>query len=397
MTEDVRDYRCMSSGECCANWRIDIEEPIYKKLLEYYNAHSNPSASNQLFDVIDEDGVKKYTIHHYKGHCPFLESNKLCHIHRKLGHATKPYACRQFPNNIFPTPYGIIATLSYACPSCARFLLDGRTFRILSVKNTTPAMKMPEFHVDKNKIISWDGYKLFEKNIIDILSESEQGLEIRLMRVGAYIEHLSNLDTNNEILEPLHIATLDETISIGGGFQSLDNRFSQKKVMLSQQLKVLHALLILWKTVFMSKLLSDEITLLLDELHFNATSPVSSPALVYGKGIREYIHTLPKRYEKALTKFILSKIYSKKPFYEESIKKGYYTLITVLAIHRLHLLAMSLKKKGLPDDADFLKSIQFIERYFMHSPHLTPTWNKVDRAHLFDNPDYVYLMIRTQH
>ena len=131
-----RDYRCAKSGACCTSgWAIPVEvettlalsrELAQRRLLVQDRLGQvvapaqllpRPAALPAEFGAVL--GIDD------RGACMFFEGDgeRSCRIHRQLGHAMLPLACRQFPRLVLRDPRGVFVGMSHFCPTALGCLL----------------------------------------------------------------------------------------------------------------------------------------------------------------------------------------------------------------------------------------------------------------------------------
>jgi len=121
------EYRCQNSGACCtANWPIPVEADRLARLqAELAAGVLRPAVPGVPVPLTIVPGAPAETpallaVRH--GHCVFHDEAGSCEIHRTLGHAALPLACRQFPRVCVSDPRGVSVTLSHYCPTAAGLL-----------------------------------------------------------------------------------------------------------------------------------------------------------------------------------------------------------------------------------------------------------------------------------
>jgi len=114
------------------------------------------------------------------GACVFFDSEngRLCAVHRDLGEAMLPAACRQFPRVTLTDPRARWITLSHFCPTSAALLFSPAPVTIvpapasialagaaegLDATATLPPLLRPGMLMD------WDGYSAWEAGAIELL------------------------------------------------------------------------------------------------------------------------------------------------------------------------------------------------------------------------------------
>jgi Fe-S-cluster containining protein len=116
-------YQCLHSGACCtAGWPIHVERPLYETLRVHFGA------DRRLFDTSGPlpDGAAAVVALAPTGECVFFERDRgrLCAVHRELGPARLPEACRHFPRVALRDGRGLLISLSHFCPTAARLLVN---------------------------------------------------------------------------------------------------------------------------------------------------------------------------------------------------------------------------------------------------------------------------------
>jgi len=115
-------YLCRHAGACCtAGWHIPVDEPAYQRLRVHFGGRPDP-----LFATGGPlpDGAAAVLGVQPGGACVFFEADRgnLCAVHRELGPASLPTACRQFPRVVLHDARGTLVSLSHFCPTAADLL-----------------------------------------------------------------------------------------------------------------------------------------------------------------------------------------------------------------------------------------------------------------------------------
>lgn len=121
-------YGCRDRGACCtAGWPIPIE-------VDALSAAEAAIASGRLLPVVRDTppfgrpaaapADTPATVGVSRAGCVFHHTHGTarCELHRTLGHAALPLACRQFPRIVVRDPRGVSVTLSHFCPTAAALL-----------------------------------------------------------------------------------------------------------------------------------------------------------------------------------------------------------------------------------------------------------------------------------
>jgi hypothetical protein len=121
-----------------------------------------------------------------------------CEIHRALGHAALPLACRQFPRVTVRDPRGASVTLSHYCPTAAGMLGAGRPVSIAQHPDGFPAdgeyvgldadeALPPRLRPDM--LMDWESWWTWERLAVDTLASSRDAGE-GLARLRGAVEHV---------------------------------------------------------------------------------------------------------------------------------------------------------------------------------------------------------------
>jgi hypothetical protein len=191
-------YRCQEHGVCCTSgWPIDIDD-VARVHVEAAVARGDVATSRPPFVHVDEAGapavlavVDRACVFHRDG------PHERCEIHRVLGHAALPLACRQFPRVSVQDPRGTSITLSHYCPTAASMLDDDRPIAIVSdapafprnaeyvgldARTSLPPRLRPDMLMDWNSWWEWE--RLSVNAIARALTASDA-----LARLHAAVEH----------------------------------------------------------------------------------------------------------------------------------------------------------------------------------------------------------------
>ena len=109
-------FTCINCGKCCGLWDVPVtreeKDKIEKLDIPGYTPSENKcfSGKGKTRDI--------YHIRKKGGSCIFLDSDKLCLIHKNHGEKAKPLACRAYPLDIFNWQDKVVsAAFRYDCPA----------------------------------------------------------------------------------------------------------------------------------------------------------------------------------------------------------------------------------------------------------------------------------------
>jgi len=177
-------YLCQHAGACCtAGWHIPVEEPAYQRLRVHFGGRPElPFATGGPLP----DGAAAVLGVQPGGACVFFAADRgnLCAVHRELGPASLPAACRQFPRVVLHDARGTLVSLSHFCPTAAGLLQSpvAPAFEIvqapgtltledevegLDARGTLPPLLRPGMLTDH------EGYDAWERRAINLFARAD--------------------------------------------------------------------------------------------------------------------------------------------------------------------------------------------------------------------------------
>jgi len=193
-------YGCRERGACCtAGWPIPIEAESWTELRRAMAAGVLAPPGLKPRGSIDAGSVGRWrpgpsgpgmpvllpivnnacVFHHETGEAR-------CALHRTLGHAALPLACRQFPRVSVIDPRGVSITLSHYCPTAAALLDTGVPVSIverpaafpgdgeyvgLDVQDALPPALRPDMLMD------WESWWVLESEAIALIASQRDAQE----------------------------------------------------------------------------------------------------------------------------------------------------------------------------------------------------------------------------
>jgi hypothetical protein len=192
-------YACRHSGACCtAQWRIPLDDTRRLRLERAASSGQLPHAA-ALTESRDGTTVLRLA---EGGTCTAFERAAgdrfaMCAIHRVLGPAALPTACRQFPRVALLDPRGVSVTLSHFCPTAAALLLAdgpiavvedppgfGADLEGLDAREALPPLLAPGMLMDVESYAAW------ESGALRVLADDRRTPESALAAVGDSVERL---------------------------------------------------------------------------------------------------------------------------------------------------------------------------------------------------------------
>ncbi len=117
--DESANFSCGSCTACCDQpWRTLIEEDKVPALDAYDFGAYPQLVGRQFYRKTKHVPPGFYELAKGEGNkCLFLDTDRLCIIHKELGGSAKPHMCRQFPFIPSRTPTEDRVSVNYGCPS----------------------------------------------------------------------------------------------------------------------------------------------------------------------------------------------------------------------------------------------------------------------------------------
>ena len=214
-------YGCRESGACCtAGWPIPVETAVLRRAeaavadgrlagLPAPPFPRPPGAPADTPAILATMG----------GACVFHATTGVhrCGLHRALGHATLPLACRQFPRVSVTDPRGVSVTLSHFCPTAAARLDTASSIAIvhgapafpadgeyvgLDMRGALPPALRPDMLMD------WDSWWQWETEAVALIDTAVAPAEA-VARLAMAVEHVRSWTPGTEPLSARVRAAFD--------------------------------------------------------------------------------------------------------------------------------------------------------------------------------------------
>ncbi len=123
-------FRCIAErceDTCCGGLRVPVSEAQWHRMQA--TVAGNPEASERLYQLVLPNAAGASSTEHAfidmrpDGHCPFLDTERLCSLQRRHGDAVLPDICATFPRVVTKRGERVEVTGTLACPEVARLCL----------------------------------------------------------------------------------------------------------------------------------------------------------------------------------------------------------------------------------------------------------------------------------
>ncbi|MEW5766732.1 MAG: flagellin lysine-N-methylase [bacterium] len=385
----VARVQCQCCGDCCRLGAIPLDENSLARLKA--RLEGNPLIPYPPFTTLeDERGKEVQVLNRVEGHCVFLDQNNLCLIHKGLGPEAKPRICQEFPRGAVFTPKGVFLTVSFACPAVLNYLKDKAPLRM--GKTEEPNFSLPKdtsLSLMESFSFSWEEYLRLESSLLDILIRPEYSFEERLVMGDFLLQEIVKERLGGSLLEAYLVRQREE------GYKNLFTRirdippsiyiqFSFLETFLKTRLEFSHPP---W-SLFYSRDLNEGISFLLKNL-----SGLSGETIYYQAYSNLYQPSLPAL-TPILERYFQIKLLGKHLTILPEVVRSYLFLVIYYVFIRFYSLTLALKTNRPVDEALILKSINFLERYFVHSRQVRGFWTGLKDKFL-DSPSLAATLIKS--
>ena len=202
------DWRCGRSGACCtAGWPIPVETEVAESLgAGLRDGRLQPPGERDEALLLERradlgPGLAALLGRDEQRACRLFDraGGRACALHRDLGQAALPVACRLFPRVCLLEPHGVSVSLSHFCPTVAARLFDdqgapegivadppafprGALYEGLDARAALPPLLRPD------ALLGWEGQRAFERHAVAALTGERGPVEGTLLRLAARAE-----------------------------------------------------------------------------------------------------------------------------------------------------------------------------------------------------------------
>ena len=296
----VNDFSCDGSycdSHCCRNWGIEIDKATIAK----YRNLKDKELKKELDKKINYSAERKKHrfILNEDGKCPFLGTDYLCHIQKKLGEDYLSNVCATYPRRYVSVSDYLTEALSLTCPVVARNLLTQNESIVLN-----------EYHekVKREKIIisDWNRRKILVDKFLDIqyavikmLQDKRFSIRERLNNLILFGEALEELLLKDEKLSELDVflqsfLTYEEQVELAklGNILPDDiNRF------IKDLFSILDKIFVKKSNLFVSKCDAKYMDLLAKKFHLENDNQVGDLVAIYADIFLDYQNYILDKYK----------------------------------------------------------------------------------------------------
>lgn len=181
-------YACSHCGYSCQGLDVELSLPEAQGLLAIDEASVRRSEVPAALDEPLGSATPRFWLQKRScNSCHFLDEQEggRCELHRRLGAAAKPTACREFPFRAVQTPGGVFVGASFACQAIATSYGP-----MLSEAPDVRVLELSPYPLAPGLGFQWDQYLDWETSLLESLRANGSGalwkvpLELSLRLVG---------------------------------------------------------------------------------------------------------------------------------------------------------------------------------------------------------------------
>ncbi len=365
---------------CCSGWwNVSIDHDTYLK----YQQSTRPELAS-LFKIAvsknklpSADNKNNYGMMQMKpdGECHFLQTDKLCAIHKFMGADALSDTCRLYPRYLNQFGAQSEHSLGISCPEAARLiLLNPQPMQFTSIK--------PEPSIDEKPFISYrfplqsngDPQQIavlndFRAVIIAILQFREISLGARVMLLGFLLEEIDKIISSEKFANASElIPTLETFVGMLGQPEQLQAQYAKIETSIARKIQLVADLIS--QSLAKASIRYKECLLAAFEglgAEADHGQMLDKFAQNYDEFYRPFFQDKAYIFENYLVNQVISRLF---PFTRGSYLDLYRELVGNLAVIQVLLVGMAAKHKGL-NEALVIQLFQTFARNSNHnSGHL---------------------------
>lgn len=230
----IKQFQCVGlkcEDNCCYGWKVSIDENTYKRYKKVSESTLKPLLNKNITRNRSNPSSEEYAKIKMNGNgcCPFLEENKLCIIHKKLGIEYLSKACMIYPRttNIVNGVYE--KSLYISCPEAARLvLLNPNTMEFDEFEDFSEVQYNIAQKINTDSIQNANNVKRYFWPLrifsISLLQNRKYSLTDRLVILGFFVKKVQEYLDNNRVHEiPILIEEYNHVIENNNLKESLSH------------------------------------------------------------------------------------------------------------------------------------------------------------------------------
>jgi len=146
------EFKCTGSecrDHCCKGWDINLDKATVNKYLKSKAIDIKSLATDNIITTKKSYANWGKIKLSQTGNCAFLDENRLCNIHKKLGASALSPTCADYPRLQKKTKYEIRQSLTLSCPEAVKKLLSSSQAMLLIEKKMLRASALDASEINQ--------------------------------------------------------------------------------------------------------------------------------------------------------------------------------------------------------------------------------------------------------
>ncbi|MDF2179452.1 flagellin lysine-N-methylase [Aliiglaciecola sp. CAU 1673] len=201
-----KTFQCIGAeceNHCCHDWTVTLDKDTYQK----YKKHGDIKVRQIAQKHTSSCGQHSLNYRQIKmdkdGNCPFLDTDRLCYLHKYHGEEILPATCQIYPREDRLMGTDLVSSLSISCPEAARNILLDPSAMVLDLEPLSARQALPKFYLT-GQIDDIETLRLFkDAAFAGLLAENTETVEGRLYNLGFLFRLTAQRLAQKEALRPL--------------------------------------------------------------------------------------------------------------------------------------------------------------------------------------------------
>ena len=400
----VSKFQCTGPAceeSCCIGWRVQIDKSTY----QHYRECPDTELRRQMDEKVTRARTGENTANYAKikmnggGACPFLDTDKLCAIQRKLGEEYLSVTCTTYPRTANSVSGTVEKSLTMSCPEAARLALLNpvpmefdQTEEDTSIRNT----KGRSIDINNMKAAHQPDRYFWELRIfiISLLQNRSYALWQRLVILGLFCRSLTQLVSQAKLHEiPQLIGTYLNHLDQDVFKEELDNIPTELTIQMELMKEVADERIF---TGVNNHRFLECFGQFLHGIEYTAEAKKTEIGQHYAKTYETYYKPFMNQHEYILENYLVNYVFKNLfPFSGEKHIFDNYVMLTVhYAMLKMLLIGMAgFHKENFGTD-HVIKLIQSFAKVIEHNNAYLKNVHKLLKANDFNTMAYMAILIK---
>ncbi|MCK6258675.1 flagellin lysine-N-methylase [Fictibacillus sp. KIGAM418] len=370
----MKEFSCIGPNcedTCCSGWTILIDKKTYKN----YKNIKNKDFSSEMREKIKKnkkalsDNAYAYIQLNNEGNCGFLDEDKLCTIHSRLGESSLCNTCAIYPRVTNQVNNLLERAGTTSCPEIAKLALkqkDGIDFEVVPITSDNRTL---QGEIDstqfKNTTLEFHYWNI-RSLIIEILQYRECDIWKRILLIGMFLKKVQE----NNSLDSNYINDLIKMYQNNLRSTGLNNLFDEIPEKIELQYKLLK---LISDSRLQAKINHIGFTKFyeefLDGLQLKLDKNDEKLKEIYKLSIDKYYKLTISNFSYIIENYLVNYVFkSLFPLNEtDNYMKEFSILVIQYSLIKLYLTGVSANRQGKIDEESVIHFIQCFSRTIEHN------------------------------